>query len=299
MKRKLLSLALSMALLISLVSVGGFSTAAESVDFGSKAWENFENMTEEQASTFLEKNMDLQNYSAAAVEGAGEDGSKGLVVEAQFWDWGGGWMNNSTPVLDMEDAVGMRIWYKVETTSAQQPTMRMLLKRYLDGNWTDIGFVGTAAAGETVAPGTYAQTILFSDFASFDPTQEYKLGFELNGITDGGMVTLTIDNIEFIYYGDVGAGDRTDLDAALEQYASIYNSNNQDGTGDKLYSDTSYAAFKEAYEAARDLPADATQTAIDSALRRLEGTFLALEQLKRESAVQSKPSCHADENPLG
>ena len=54
MKKKLLSLALSMALLISLVSVGGFSIAAEPVDFGSKAWENFENMTEEQADSFFE-----------------------------------------------------------------------------------------------------------------------------------------------------------------------------------------------------------------------------------------------------
>ena len=263
----------------------------------SSAYEDFENMTEEQADSFFEgvsnSNYDLQSYEAGVKEGAGEDGSKGFSMEMQFYDWGG-WVNTKTDVLDLEGVVGIRLWYKVESTSQDvSPTMRLVLRDYWAGAWTDIGFAGGVEGRETVAPGTYAQTILFSDFSSYNPSGAYQLGIEVGDVKNE-TITLTLDNIEFIYYGDVGAGDRTDLNAALEQYKTIYEGNNQDASGDKLYSDTSYAAFKEAYEAARDLAADATQTAIDSALRRLQGTYEALEQLKLDYSALTKAITDAD-----
>ena len=49
MKRKILSLILSVSLLATLFSVSIVTGAAGNVDYGSKAWENFETMTNEQA----------------------------------------------------------------------------------------------------------------------------------------------------------------------------------------------------------------------------------------------------------
>ena len=290
MKRKILSLILSVSLLATLFSVSIVTGAAGNVDYGSKAWENFETMTNEQAKEFFPDNKDLASYSIGVKDGVGEGDSKGLELDMGFYpgsaaDNGWGWLNVQTGELPIKDAVGIRIWYTLNVDTASAATMRLTLKDRNAGAWTDIGFVGNAAGRDAIATGTYSKTILFKDFPSFNANNSYSLGVELGDVKDGGTVTLTLDNITFIYYGSVGVGDKTELNALLKTYKPIYDTNNQDKEGNKLYSDTSYANFKTAYETAVNLPEDATQTVIDAAVRSLTGYYKALEQLTLNYAV--------------
>ena len=85
MKRKILSLILSVSLLATLFSVSIVTGAAGNVDYGSKAWENFETMTNEQAKEFFPDNKDLASYSIGVKDGVGEGGSKGLELDMGFY----------------------------------------------------------------------------------------------------------------------------------------------------------------------------------------------------------------------
>lgn len=244
--------------------------------------EDFELMSSQAAEDYFSYNTDGDASIHSIADGAGAGESKALKIEVPTAN--AGWFNLTGQNAMTMQGVGIRIWFRLEQATA----LRIGMKN--DGNWTTGDFVAKADDGSlvTLQPGTYQKTIYFADHSDLAPgTGNIVLGLE-----GAGTAVIYLDNIQFI--GDLpeeqGPGDKTELNAQLEQYRALYESNN----ADESYGAESYAAFKEAYEAARDLPDDATQRQIDLALRTLQYTFESLVQLKLDYSALTEAIADAD-----
>lgn len=253
---------------------------------------DFENAKTEDMAKYVryKKGGVVTEFSNTIVDFAG---SKALELKA-ILPYNYAWINYDSEefIKFTPEVIGMRLTY---TLNQEFQRLRICLKHGTDGDadydWTKMAFVGTYTTQETVAAGTYTETIFLSptDEAGrgYDPTHNYRLGIQVYG---GSSTTadastehvITVDNIEYIRYGSAVAGDMTALTNQIAAVKATYDA------GSSKWEANSWKVFSDAYTDAKAVTSDFSQRQMDQSAENLKLAFEGLEPAVTDKTTLKK-----------